>query len=407
MEHPPEGVFLKLFWGFTHFGTRKSQLAEQDVALDALSSMVVHQIVAEREYPRMPLRDATTGALPASELETALERTAMRAFATGEVMTMNSASFSSGYGALREHAAWLDLSASDATSRGKIRVTGEDRKRLLHAMTTNQVQQLEPGSGNYVFFLNAQGRILADANLFVLEDSVLLDTEPETRHKLREHLDRYIIADDVTLEDVTHSLATVSIEGPEAEDFLKQHAAPVPSKAYETALWGDRIVARASTTGQPGFLIFLPHDEKEDLLAQFSLAGMVEADEADQRTVRIELGHPRYGEEITERYLVQETGQLQAVSFEKGCYLGQEIVERVRSRAQIHRILRPFELATKDIPEAGSKFQAGEEDAGEVVTAAYSPVLDKVVGLAYIRMRFAEPGTALSLAGAPALVRKA
>ncbi len=133
----------------------------------------------------------------------------------------------------------------DLSERGKLRMTGDDRKRLLHAsVETNQVQKLEPGEGCYAFFLNAQGRILADANIFVLEDSVLLDTEPETRQKLREHLDRYIIADDVTVEDITPAMATIALEGPEAEDFLKQHAAPVPQKAFATERWGERLIAR-------------------------------------------------------------------------------------------------------------------------------------------------------------------
>ncbi len=306
---------------------------------------------------------------------------------------------SPGYQSLVEHAAWIDVSA-----RGKIRVLGEDRKRLLHAMTTNQVQKLEPGSGSYVFFLNAQGRILADANLFVLEDQVLLDTEPETRQKLREHLDRYIIADDVTLEDVTDSLSTVAIEGPEAEDFLKQHAAAVPAKLGDTTRWGDRIIARASTTGSPGFLIFLPHSEKEDLLAQFSLSGIGEATPEEARVRRIENGHPRYGEEITERYLVQETGQMEAVSFDKGCYLGQEIVERVRSRAQIHRLLHRVQIDTQNVPEPGAKLYSGSEDAGEIASAVFSPSLDKVVALAYVRIRFTAPGSPLSLANAPAIL---
>src|SRR4051794_16112399 len=101
-----------------------------------------------------------------------------------------------GYQALRESAAWIDLSG-----RGKIRLTGEDRARLLHAMTTNEIQKLAPGQGSYTFFLNAQGRILADANVVILEDTVLLDTEPETRERVFQHLDQFIIADDVTLED--------------------------------------------------------------------------------------------------------------------------------------------------------------------------------------------------------------
>ena len=116
-----------------------------------------------------------------------------------------------GYTALRERAAWLDLSA-----RGKIRVTGEDRARLLHAMTTNEVAKLKPGEGCYAFFLNAQGRILGDANVLCFEDHLLLDTEPETCQKLFEHLDRYIIADDVSLEDQTERVATIAVEGPDA-----------------------------------------------------------------------------------------------------------------------------------------------------------------------------------------------
>src|SRR5437660_8260013 len=106
-----------------------------------------------------------------------------------------------GYKALRETVGFLDLSA-----RGKIFVTGEDRVRLLHAMTTNHIQQLQPGQGCYAFFLNAQGRILSDANLFVLPGRILLDVEPQLRQPVFEHLHKYIIADDVTLEDASQSL---------------------------------------------------------------------------------------------------------------------------------------------------------------------------------------------------------
>src|SRR6185369_7572485 len=125
------------------------------------------------------------------------------------------ATATAGYSALREHAAWLDLSG-----RGKIRANGEDGARLLHAMTSNQVETLQPGEGCYAFFLSAQGRILADVNVLCFEDSFLLDTEPETRTKVYEHLDRYIIVDDVTLEDETDRVATISIEGPQASAAL-------------------------------------------------------------------------------------------------------------------------------------------------------------------------------------------
>jgi folate-binding protein YgfZ len=296
----------------------------------------------------------------------------------------------SGYQALREHAAWLDLSG-----RGKIRVTGEDRARLLHAMTTQQVEQMKPGDGAYAFFLNAQGRILGDVNLFCFEDHFLLDTEPETRQKLFEHLDRYIIADDVTLEDLTDHMATIAVEGPQAASVLGKLGGPVPDAPYGTRAWGDRVVARVSSTGSQGFFVFLPAAGKPELAGQ--LADVPEASADDARRVRIEQGRPRYGEEITERYLVQETGQMHAVNFAKGCYLGQEIVERVRTRAQIHRVLRRLEFDAMEPPAAGAKLKSGDADAAEIASSAFSPMLGKAVALAYVRVQFAEPGTELQL----------
>ena len=297
------------------------------------------------------------------------------------------------YQALREHAAWLDLSG-----RGKIRATGEDRARLLHAMTTQQVEQMKPGEGAYAFFLNAQGRILGDVNLFCFEEHFLLDTEAETRQKLFEHLDRYIIADDVTLEDVTEQMATIAVEGPQAVSVLENLGAPIPEAPYQTRAWGDRIIARVSSTGSEGFLVFVPASAKRELIGE--LAGVPEASAAEARLVRIEHGHPRYGEEITERYLVQETGQTYAVNFNKGCYLGQEIVERVRSRAQIHRVLRRVEIDGFEPPAAGTKLTSSGADAAEIASSAFSPALAKVVAMAYVRVQFAEPGTELQLGGA-------
>jgi tRNA-modifying protein YgfZ len=285
---------------------------------------------------------------------------------------------------LREHAAWLDLSA-----RGKIRATGEDRARLLHAMSTNDVVHLKPGEGCYAFFLNAQGRILGDANILCFEDHLLLDTEPETRRKLFEHLDRYIIADDVTIEDETETTATIAVEGPDAAAILKNAGAPIPELPYSSMNWGTRIVSRINSTGSEGFFIFAPVAEKAAIVASLNVPA---ATPEEARVVRIEHARPRYGEEITDRSLVQETGQLQAVHFSKGCYLGQEIVERVRSIAKIHRILRQLEIDTIDPPPPGTK-----TPEAEIVSAAYSPTSQKTIALAYVRTQFAAPGTQLTL----------
>jgi tRNA-modifying protein YgfZ len=295
-----------------------------------------------------------------------------------------------GYEALRERAAWLDVSA-----RGKIRLTGEDRARLLHAMTTNEVQRLKPGDGCYAFFLNAQGRILGDVNILCRPDHFLLDTEPETRAKLYAHLDQFIIADDVTLEDITDQTATIAVEGPLAEDILRKMGAAAPERYCGNAEWGSRLVARIDLTGSTGFMIIAPVDERADVISAIAAADAEPANEEAFRTVRLEHGKPRYGEDISERYLTQESNQMQAVSFGKGCYLGQEIVERVRSRAQIHRRLLPLRVDSSVPPSPGLRFQANGKDAAEITSAAYSPALGCSAALAYVRTDY-KPGDILS-----------
>jgi tRNA-modifying protein YgfZ len=285
-----------------------------------------------------------------------------------------------GYEALREGVAWLDFSA-----RGKIKVTGEDRARLLHAMTTNHIQQLAPGQGCYAYFLSAQGRILADVNVLCRPDHFLLDTEPETREKVYQHLDKFIIADDVTLEDLTSVTATIALEGPQSQHILNAIRAPVPEEPFANVEWGTRLIARLSYAGGPGYALFAPAGETADLIQQLESAGASAADREAFNIVRLEHGKPRYGQDLSERYLAQEANQPQALHFSKGCYLGQEIVERVRSRGQIHRVLTPLQLDIIEPPAPGTKLQVDGKDAAEITSAAFSPALNKVVALAYVR----------------------
>src|SRR3569623_184804 len=189
-----------------------------------------------------------------------------------------------GLKALTESAAVIDLS-----SRGRIRVTGEDRGRLLHAMSTNHVQGMKPGDVQYTFFLNAQGQIRADAYVLCFEDHFLLDVEPEVRQSLYEHLDHFIIADDVTLEDVTDQMPCFGIEGPQAE-------------ANGAAI---------SFTGGRGYRIY-------GTAAPEALPTATLEDAEAARSMHFK---PRYGHDITDRTLPQETQQMKsAVHFQKGCY---------------------------------------------------------------------------------------
>ena len=304
-----------------------------------------------------------------------------------------------GYDALHEGAAWLDVSA-----RGRIRVSGEDRARLLHAMTTNHIQQLAPGDGCYAFFLSAQGRILADANILCRPDHFLLDTEPETTEKLYGHLDRFIIADDVTLEDITAQTGAIAVEGPRSGDILRVAGVPTPEVEYADESWGECLVAKVSLTGAPGWLLIGPASERDALAAQLGRAGATAASREDFRMVRIEMGRPRYVEDIGERNLAQETNQYRAIHFQKGCYLGQEIVERVRARGQLHRTLMPVRIEGESVPEAGTKLQAGGHDAGEITSAVWSPRQRAVVALAYVRTEDVRPGGELDLDGRRAVI---
>ncbi|HYA18775.1 MAG TPA: hypothetical protein VEF06_14980 [Bryobacteraceae bacterium] len=292
-----------------------------------------------------------------------------------------------------EHAAGL----IDLSSRGRIRVTGEDRARLLHAMTTNHIQQMKPGDGVYAFFLNAQGRILADVYVLCFEDHFLLDTEPETRQKVFEHLDHYIIADDVTLEDVTADTFALGLEGPKASEIAGRAGVEPPHHRFSHVRWGDYCVAAIAATGPSGIRIYGPAADKEEAIAFLEGAGAVSASAEDAETARIENFVPKYGCDITEHTLPQETQQMHAVHFQKGCYLGQEIVERIRSRGHVNRLLMGFRYDAAAAPAPGTKMLLEGNPAGEVTSAV--AIDGSVFGLAYVRVPGARSGAMAEIDG--------
>lgn len=279
-----------------------------------------------------------------------------------------------GYRALRESAAWMDVSG-----RGKIVLSGTDAARLLHALSTNHIQSLAPSQGCYAFFLDAQGHILADAYILRRAKDFLLDTEPELAGKLLGHLDRYIVADDVTLEEETAKFATLAVEGPAAEEVLRRLGIDPPQAYGSHVEWGSWMVVGAGTTGAGGWIFIGPAAQKVELVNKLEQAGALEATAEDARVVRLEHGKPRYEEDISEAHLPQETQALHAVHFNKGCYLGQEIVERVRSRGRVKRKLVRLEIEGTASPGSGTVFEGGQ-----ITSAAFSPALGKVVALAYV-----------------------
>ncbi len=245
--------------------------------------------------------------------------------------------------------------------RARLRITGEDRVRWLNGMVTNTVKDLAPGQLNYTFLLNAQGRIQGDGTVYALPRSLLLATDCEQAPLIAAHLDRFIIMDDVELaaEDAETALG---IAGPAAPEVLRGLGFDTPP-AVERFLEHEGMLLVQELPGQ--FALWLQpaavQSTWERLLAAGAVACGLEAVEA----LRILSGIPRYGADIHDKSLAQETGQTRALNFNKGCYLGQEIVERIRSRATVHRGLRSFML-TGTAPPAGTALYAADKPETQV-----------------------------------------
>jgi folate-binding protein YgfZ len=278
----------------------------------------------------------------------------------------------------------------DLTGRGHIVLTGEDRARLLHAMCTNDIQSLAPGGGCYTLFLTAQGRIIGDANVLCTHDALILDTEPEAAAFLAGHLDKYVIADDCTVTDVTPHSVVFGIEGPGAEELLgKISIAPAPGP-MQCSHWSLGMIGGFSATGQPGYRIYADRAEQSAVAGWLTGAGAIPANAAEARLMRVENGRPRFGEDFGERQIPHETRLLHAVSFSKGCYLGQEIVERVRSRGQVNRKLVQLVSESTVLVPPGTRLVFEDKEVGEVTSSGVSPSKGKQFALGYLRVETLE-----------------
>jgi folate-binding protein YgfZ len=253
---------------------------------------------------------------------------------------------------------------------GWIRITGEDRVRWLNGMATNNIADLQPGHGCYNFFLNAQGRILGDCTAFLLEDSIVLQTAADRIPALIAALDHFIIMDDVELTSLP-LLIGIRISGPTAHHSLQRFGVFLPDEKglvlnkYEDADDEEAVyVLRGAEELVPRFEIWGSPLTLEDVTNELYRRNVdaMPATPADLECLRILSGIPLYGTDIrnsdTAKDLPQETAQdNRALHFSKGCYLGQEIVERIRSRGQVHRTFTGF-LLSGDLPPAGTPLYA-------------------------------------------------
>jgi folate-binding protein YgfZ len=283
----------------------------------------------------------------------------------------------------------------DLGGRAKIAVTGGDRVRWLNGMVTNNVRDLAPGHGVYAFMLNAQGRIQADLYAFQRGDSLLVDTELGQREKVLQLFDHYIIADDVEIADISDKLVALGLAGPESRHVLERAGISFPDlaplelctpKCDCACSCLQCTVVKGDDPAGTSYEIWLAPDQLKPTWDALVAAGATTVGTDALELRRISFGIPRYGVDIRERDLPQETGQTRALNFTKGCYLGQEIVERIRSRGAVHREFTAFTVEGA-LPEPGAKILADEKEAGEITSSAILPLPggDRSVALGYLR----------------------
>jgi folate-binding protein YgfZ len=287
--------------------------------------------------------------------------------------------------------------------RAKISITGKDRLRWLHNMVTNNVRDLPPNRGVYAFVLNAQGRILGDMYIFNRGDSLLLDTDRKQVEALLTALKRYIIMDQVEM-NLAAEIRAVGICGPQAGNVLANggfaSAGLEPLEIRPQNISGLDVALVRGPESKPGWYEIWTVESAAPLVQQRLIeAGAKRVGAGALELWRVVHGIPQYGQDIRDRDLPPETGQMQALSFTKGCYIGQEIVERIRSRGQVHRKFTGFAFP-EEIPALG-KYESEGRTLAEITSAGRVPTDEgeKLIGLGYIRLESAGAGPTVSLGG--------
>lgn len=300
--------------------------------------------------------------------------------------------------AVREAAGVLDR-----TDRAYLTAAGPDAVRFLHGMVSNDVKGLTAGQGCYATQLTALGQMVADLYLFRMDDHLLLETDWLLRGPLHETLEKHVIADEVELSDRSQQLGALAVEGPQSGRLLTTAGAvALPGKEFDHA-WvtlGETpvLAARLSETGEEGYRLIFAVEHAQNLwdalVAQQARVPWKPVGQAAFNILRTEAGLPRFGADMDERTLPPEAGLERALSYTKGCYIGQETIERIRSRGHVNRQLTGLALRGDSLPAAGAKLLLDAKEVGWITTAVESPTLGGIA-LGYVRREHRVPGTVL------------
>lgn len=310
------------------------------------------------------------------------------------------------HAALRETAGALDLSF-----RSRICLTGADRVRFLNGQVTNNVKDLRAGQGCYAALVTAKGKLQSDLNIYSLPNELLLDFEPSLTESIAQRLDKYIIADDVQVVDAGPPYGLLTVQGPKSEAAVRSLglATDLPAKPFNFITINDVTLGEIYLMNQPrlgtsGFDLFVPVASlgavMDKLIAAVKQIGGRACGWQALEMARIEAGIPRFGADMDETNLAPETDiESRAISYSKGCYIGQEVIARIRTYGQVAKALRGLRLADNlpELPKHGDKLFHNEKEVGYLTSVLASPSLKANIALGYVRKEANEIGTELKL----------
>jgi len=319
-----------------------------------------------------------------------------------------------GYEAARQRAAFLDRS-----DRGRVLVSGADRASYLQGLFTNDIAGLKQGQGCYTAYLTAQGRMIADLHAYETGDVILLTMSGDVKDTVLAKLDQFIFAEDVQLGDVTATFAQVAVVGPDAARTLGHVIGGVTDSALLAmadhanirADWqgAPAIITRINDTGARGYDVFVETAQASAFTNALVVAGVVGLDAETADAIRIESGMPLFHRDMDEETIPLEAGiETRAISFTKGCYVGQEVIIRVlhRGHGRVARKLVGLTIEGDVPPASGTSIRTSDREVGRVTSSTFSPALQRPIALGYVHRDFVEPGTIVSVDDSSAEVVK-
>ena len=315
------------------------------------------------------------------------------------------------------HHARRHAGAIDRSDRGRIVVTGADRASYLQGLLTNDVVALKSGQGCYAAYLTPHGRMIADVYVYELGDLMLITTVRTVKDTLLAKFEQFIFSEDVQLGDVTDTFSQTAVVGLGAaaivasllEDTAEATLRALPEHGnvrgrFESA---PAIITRVTDTGEPGFDIVVERHKLDALRQALSAKNVITLDDATADALRIEAGVPEFGRDMDEDTIPLEAGiEQRAISFTKGCYVGQEVIIRVlhRGHGRVARKLVGLTIEGSVPPPAESAVTAHGEPIGRVTSSILSPALGTAIALGYVQRDHAAPGTAVMIGDIPAIV---